>query len=109
MSVKEQCCPSWCVKEHLESEITSHEGEVQYVELLSGEADPQFLEIRTVQYLPIGTDESSSAPASMVEVALHSGNRYRVFNLAGNSVHALARVLLSAASAINSQHTTSEA
>ena len=107
MSVREQSCPSWCTKKHIGGEATYHEGETRRVELLSDIADGQFLEIRNVQYLPIETNDST-ATASMVELALHSGNRYKVFNLAGDSAQALAQVLLDAALAINGQHAPSE-
>jgi hypothetical protein len=108
MNVDEQGCPSWCIEKHRDPEVISHEGVVHCVDLLGGGNDRQFLEIRTVQYLPIDTRESSSNAPSMVEIAYHFGSRYRVLNLTGASARELAHVLLANAEALDGNQPTCE-
>src|SRR5690349_3752025 len=104
MSADSPWCPSWCIKEHWGPEVISHEGKVHRVDLFGGGQDPQFLEIRTVQYLRNDGETSLAAPPSMVEIAHHFGNRYRVFNLTGVSARVLGHLLLEGAEAVDGDH-----
>ena len=101
-------CPPWCAHNHSGNPCGTafyHASETTSVTLsasggLAGagrvDTGPDRLDVQTAQYLPDDPGEPAWSPA--VEIAVHSGGRYRLIGLTPEEATELARLLLEAAS-----------
>ena len=96
-------CPPWCVREHpaeAHGAVFYHASETVSVTLSQpgpgcAGTMPDRLDVQTAQYLPDDPGEPAWSPA--VEIAVHSGGRYRLIGLTPDEARQLARMLASAA------------
>jgi hypothetical protein len=87
-------CPDWCALPHTSAATSGHEGVSSRVHLSRpSEEPPQSLSIRTVQYLPLEWEDGASW-RPFVEVAIHTGDRYRMINVTSTEARRLAAILL---------------
>jgi len=109
-------CPHWCTRDHsadtcgiafyhageTSSVTISRSGGLAVPDRLAG---PDRLDVQTAQYLPDDPAEPAWSPA--VEIAVHTGARYRLIGLTPEEARELARMLAKAADIVTlaaSQH-----
>jgi hypothetical protein len=94
-------CPPWCARDHnadAEQSALYHAGETVSVSIghpVGGVAVPHRLDVQAVQHLPDDPAEPSWPPA--VEIAMHTGGRYRLIGLSPGQARELASALTGAA------------
>jgi len=93
-------CPAWCVFDHERSEqpvTVLHESLPTVIEV-SGlrKADvPEWIDVRTAQYLPEESEQRPQPP--VIELSYHEGGRYRVTMLTADEARSLAASLVAEA------------
>ena len=105
-------CPDWCARHHPPDTgglAFYHASETTSVTISRpwGLTVPDRLEVQTAQYLPDDPGEPAWSPA--IEIAVHTGGRYRLIGLTPEEARELAFLLASAADLVSStgrQHRT---
>jgi hypothetical protein len=93
-------CPHWCARDHSAEPCGTafyHASETSLV-TFSGAADPggpERVDVQTAQYLPDDPGEPAWSPR--VELAVHTGGRYRLIGLTPGEARELATLLARAA------------
>jgi hypothetical protein len=93
-------CPQWCVREHsaaMRGADFYHASETSSVtiSMTGGPGAPEWVDVQTAQYVPDDPGEPAWIPT--VEVALHTGDRYRLIGLTPEEARQLAALLARAA------------
>jgi hypothetical protein len=100
MTVTEHC-PHWCHRDHSADPCGTafyHASETTSVAIAwpgGGLTAPDRLDVQTAQYLP--DDPSEPAWSPTVEIAVHTGSRYRLIGLTPEEARELAALLAKAA------------
>jgi hypothetical protein len=101
MTVTEHC-PHWCHRDHSADPCGTafyHASETTSVAIArpggGGLTVPERLDVQTAQYLP--DDPSEPAWSPTVEIAVHTGGRYRLIGLTPEEARELAALLAKAA------------
>jgi hypothetical protein len=106
-------CPPWCTRDHAAEACGStfyHAGTIGAVTLSERrgtvspgwqDGGPEHLDVETALYRPDESAEPGWRPT--VEIAWHSGGRYRLIGLTPDQAGALAELLAQAASLMSSQ------
>jgi hypothetical protein len=102
MTVTDQC-PHWCARDHAADTCGTafyHASETASVAISrdGGLTVPDRLDVQTAQYLPDEPGEPAWSPA--VEIAVHTGGRYRLIGLTPEEARELAALLAQAADAV---------
>jgi hypothetical protein len=93
-------CPHWCTRDHSADPCETafyHASETTSVNIArpGGRTVPDRLDVQTAQYLPDDPGEPAWSPA--VEIAVHTGGRYRLIGLTPEEARKLAGILARAA------------
>ncbi len=96
-------CPHWCTRDHSADTCGTafyHASETTSVAIsdTGGITGPDRLDVQTAQYLPDDPGEPAWSPA--VELAVHTGTRYRLIGLTPEEARELAAMLAQAADII---------
>ena len=99
MTVTSQC-PHWCVREHpaaMRGADFYHASDTSSVtaSMTGGPAAPDWVDVQRAQYVP--DDPGETAWTATVEIALHTGDRYRLIGLTVEEARQLAAILSRAA------------
>lgn len=101
-------CPHWCTRDHSADRCGSafyHASKTGSVTLSERrgwqDVGPEHLEVETALYLPDEPAESAWPPR--VEIAVHSGGRYRLIGLTPDQARELAGMLAEAAGLVSAQ------
>ncbi len=102
MTVTDQC-PHWCTRDHSADTCGPafyHASETTSVAIsrTGGLTVPDRLDVQTAQYLPDDPGEPAWSPA--VEIAVHTGGRYRLIGLTLEEARELAAMLARAADVV---------
>jgi hypothetical protein len=97
-------CPHWCTRDHSADACGTafyHASETTSVTIArpGGRTVPERLDVQTAQYLPDDPSEPAWSPA--VEIAVHTGGRYRLIGLTPEEARQLARILANAADIVS--------
>ncbi len=96
-------CPHWCTRDHSADACGPafyHASETASVTIArpGGLTAPDRLDVQTAQYLPDDPSEPAWSPA--VEIAVHTGGRYRLIGLTPEQARELAAMLAQAADVV---------
>jgi hypothetical protein len=99
MTVTSQC-PHWCVREHpaaMRGADFYHASDTSSVtaSMTGGPGAPEWVDVQRAQYVP--DDPGEPAWTATVEIALHTGDRYRLIGLTLAEARQLAAILSRAA------------
>ena len=95
MTVTSQC-PPWCVREHAAAMGGAdfyHASETSSVtvSMTGGPGAPEWVDVQRAQYIP--DDPGAPAWTATVEIAVHTGDRYRLIGLTLEEARQLAAIL----------------
>ena len=97
-------CPHWCSRDHAADTcgtVFYHASETTSVIIARPDdlTAPDRLDVQTAQYLPDDPAESAWSPT--VEIAVHTGGRYRLIGLTPEEARELAAMLAQAADSVS--------